>query len=65
MTDLVLSVPRADLAHRPCCVVDCSQRARWWVGPGNSNGLDDYTEVCADHVENVKGDYDVVCVLSD
>lgn len=41
----------------------CPQKAKWWVGPKKSNGLDDYTEVCSDHVEDVKRDDDVVVEL--
>ena len=58
-----LQVPRADLAERPCCVIECGQRALFWVGPHNTNGIDDYTEVCADHVDSVKQAADVVVPL--
>lgn len=45
-----------------CCLLDangnrCSQQARFWVG---ANGIDDYTHVCGDHVEDVKRDGDSV-----
>jgi hypothetical protein len=51
-----------------CCVLDdkgenrCTQKARFWVG---KNGLDDYTHVCGDHVEDVKAEGDRVYRLSD
>ena len=48
-----------------CCVLDdagnrCPQHSRFWVG---ANGLDDYTHVCGDHVEDVKRDGDSVVEL--
>jgi hypothetical protein len=50
-----------------CCLLNdagarCSQRARFWVG---ANGLDDYTHVCGDHVEDVKREGDVVVKVSE
>ncbi|MGE3483300.1 MAG: hypothetical protein AB7L09_00895 [Nitrospira sp.] len=63
MTTARLQVPRADLPTRLCCVIDCSQRAYFWVGPADSNGIDDYTEVCADHIEDVKQSSDIVAPL--
>lgn len=48
-----------------CCVLDdqgrrCPQRSRFWVG---SNGVDDYTHVCGDHVLDVKQEGDAVFPL--
>lgn len=70
MTDL--TTPREDLGHnRKCCVllgsppVQCINLAQFWVGPEQSNGIDDYTEVCADHVDTVREDDDVVVRLLD
>ena len=45
-----------------CCLLNdkgerCPQRSRFWVG---ANGVDDYTYVCGDHVNDVKRDGDVV-----
>jgi hypothetical protein len=50
-----------------CCLLDdagnrCPQPARFWVG---ANGVDDYTHVCGDHVEDVKRDGDVVVRLEE
>ncbi len=41
--------------QRRCCVLDeagerCPRATRYWVG---TNGLDDYTHVCAEHLEDV------------
>jgi len=58
-----LQVPRADLAERPCCVIGCGQQAYFWAGPSDTNGIDDYTEVCADHIVDVKGESDIVAPL--
>jgi hypothetical protein len=59
-----LRVPRADLgSSRPCCVTGCPQVATRWVGPTRSNGMDDYTEVCVWHVDDVKRATDVVVDL--
>lgn len=69
-----LTVPREDLgSRRKCCVmqgaednqVQCVHDAQFWVGPEKSNGTDDYTEVCADHVDSVLGESDVVVRLAD
>ena len=59
----MLRVPQADLASRPCCMIGCEQRATWWVGPEDTNGLDDYTELCADHVEEMKAATDLAVRL--
>jgi hypothetical protein len=45
-----------------CCVLDkggnrCPQKSRFWVG---SNGIDDYTHVCGDHVQDVKRPGDAI-----
>lgn len=45
-----------------CCVLDadghrCHKRSRYWVG---QNGIDDYTHCCAEHLESVRRDGDVV-----
>jgi len=63
MTSNSLQVPRADLVNRPCCMVECGQRAQFWMGPPNTNGIDDYIEVCADHVDSLKQTSDVVVPL--
>lgn len=67
-----LTVPRADLGtDRKCCVSagdppsQCIHQAQFWVGPEKTNGIDDYTEVCADHVDTVLGENDVVVRLAD
>lgn len=48
-----------------CCFIgedghSCQQPARFWVG---SDIFEDYTEVCEDHVEDVKRDADTVVRL--
>ena len=44
-------------------MVECGQRAQFWMGPPNTNGIDDYIEVCADHVDSLKQTSDVVVPL--
>jgi hypothetical protein len=51
-----------------CCVLGengsqesrCPQPSRFWVG---KNGVDDYTHVCGDHVEDVRQEGDTVVKL--
>lgn len=45
-----------------CCIFDddgnrCPNETAFWVG---TNGIDDYTHVCADHLDSVKRDGDAV-----
>ena len=42
--------------QRRCCVLDgagnrCPSETRYWIG---ANGVDDYTHVCADHLEDMR-----------
>lgn len=59
-------VAAADEKQR-CCVSDnkrnrCPQKSRFWIG---SNGVDDYTHVCGDHVADVQRDGDEVVKLEE
>jgi len=45
-----------------CCVLDadgnrCPKRSRYWVG---TNGVDDYTHTCAEHLDSVRRPEDTV-----
>ncbi len=50
-----------------CCVLDergerCPRRTRFWVG---ANGIDDYTHVCAEHLDDVKREGDVIMGMTE
>ena len=56
-------VTAPDERERCCIIVEgerCKQASRFWVG---KNGVDDYTHVCGDHVDEVKRDGDAVVKL--
>lgn len=64
-------MPQPNLVTAPdersrCCVLDaagnrCSKRSRYWVG---TQGIDDYTHCCAEHLASVRRDGDTVLELT-
>lgn len=48
-----------------CCHEGCGRPAQFWIGPADSNGIDDYTEMCADHQPDYTGVNDIVVEFDD
>lgn len=44
-----------------CCQPGCEQPAKFWVGESEP---DKYTHACADHVDELRGEYDSVYHLN-